>query len=191
MKLTCPYFKDGHTIPTMFTGDGEDISPPLQWQDAPGQTKSFAMIVEDPDAPSGLFTHWVIYNIPPIINAFDREVPHGAHYGENILQGMNDFGKMGYGGPKPPDGEHRYIFRLFALDTVLEQGPGLKRQALLDAIGGHILMEAQLTGLYATQMEDNEGAETPDEDDAYDLAVRSGPQVDMPPASDPRTRPNL
>jgi Raf kinase inhibitor-like YbhB/YbcL family protein len=169
MHLTCPYFKDGHSIPVAFTQEGDNISPPLQWSDAPEGTGSYAIIVEDPDAPVGLVTHWVIYNIPPIIQAFDREVPHGAHYGEYILQGMNTMKKMGYEGPKPPDGEHRYFFRLFALKGRPDLEAGATREQLLQAMEGMILEETQLMGRYATGNAGAEGVFPPK--DSYDAAV--------------------
>lgn len=170
MQLTSPYFKEGKHIPVTFTQEGENVSPPLQWSGAPEGTQSYAIIVEDPDAPKGLVVHWVIYNIPVIIEAFDREVPHGAHYGESILQGVNTMGKMGYEGPKPPDGEHRYFFRLFALDTELKLEAGADRDQLLAAMEGHVLAEAKLMGRYATGNAHASSVTVPAED-AYDETV--------------------
>lgn len=172
MYLTSPYFKQGQSIPKTFTQEGDNISPPLMWGDAPEGTKSYAIIMEDPDAPTGLITHWIVYNIPTIIEAFDREVPHGAHYGESILQGMNTMKKMGYEGPKPPDGEHRYIFRLFALDAALDLEPGADREKILAAIKGRVLEETQLMGRYATGNTNAASVQVPMED-AYDAAVNT------------------
>ena len=174
MKLSSPVFENGQSIPALFTHDGDNISPPLHWSDAPKGTQSFAMIVEDPDAPSGVFTHWVIYNLPPVMQALDREVPEGGRYGSQAFQGMNDFHRIGYGGPQPPQGEHRYFFTLYALDTVLNLQQGVSKNKLLKAMEGHILDKAELMGRYEKQDQPDiarELAEEREHEDAYDLSV--------------------
>jgi Raf kinase inhibitor-like YbhB/YbcL family protein len=152
LALTSPRFKDGDLIPIAYTGEGEDLSPPLQWSNPPAGTKSLALIVEDPDAPDPqnprmTWSHWVVYNIPP----GTQGLPEGAN--PDVLpagarQGMNDWNRQGYGGPMPPVGRHRYYFRLYALDTVLPDLGRTSRLDLLDAMDGHILGEAELIGLY-------------------------------------------
>ena len=176
MELHSPAFENAQPIPALFTHDGENISPPLHWSNVPEDTQSLALIVEDPDAPSGVFTHWVIYNLPPMMQGLDREVPEGGHYGDQAQQGINDFHTMGYGGPRPPSGEHRYIFRLFALDKMLRLDSEVTKEILLQAIEGHVLAEATLTGLYAKHergdvaLEHELSAERSQED-AYDRSV--------------------
>jgi Raf kinase inhibitor-like YbhB/YbcL family protein len=148
-KLTSPAFKDGEAIPPRFTGDGEDVSPALQWTDVPAGTKSFALVADDPDAPRGTWVHWVAYCIPGDRKELKEAVPKQPRTPDGILQGKNDFGKVGYNGPAPPPGKpHRYFFRLYALDFELTAEPGLAKQALLKAIEGHVLGEGQLMGTY-------------------------------------------
>jgi Raf kinase inhibitor-like YbhB/YbcL family protein len=150
MELLSPAFEEGQRIPALFTRDGDNISPPLQWRGVPDSAKTLALIMEDPDAPNGLFTHWIIYNLPATLPGLDHEVPAGGHYGGGALQGINDYGGVGYGGPQPPGHEeHRYILRLLALDERLPLGPEADREELLGIMSGHIIDEAQLTGRYA------------------------------------------
>lgn len=142
-------FSDGQTIPKEYTADGKNISPPVTWTDPPTGTKSFAIICEDPDAPGGTFTHWLIYNVPAELRSLEPGVPRDKKLTNGALQGKNDFGDIGYGGPDPPPGKpHRYIFHLYALDSVLDVQPEIERKDLLNAIQGHILAEAQLIGMY-------------------------------------------
>jgi Raf kinase inhibitor-like YbhB/YbcL family protein len=153
LTLTSPSFGHGDLIPRNHTADGLNRSPPLTWTEVPAGTRSLALVVEDPDAPDPaapqrIFTHWIIYNLPPtpghLALAASRErLPAGAQ------AGRNDFGQTGYGGPAPPIGRHRYFFRLFALDTVLpaDLGP-VDRATLMRTIGSHILEEAELMGVY-------------------------------------------
>jgi Raf kinase inhibitor-like YbhB/YbcL family protein len=174
MKLNSPAFHDGENIPALFTQDGDNISPPLQWSNAPELTASFALVLEDPDAPGGVFTHWVLYNLPNVMRGIDREVPVGGHYGTQALQGINSFGEMGYGGPKPPSGEHRYVFTLYALDLVLDLEEGATKEDLFRAMDGHIIDQAELTGLYAKHEAvdvSKQLSEERSEEDAYDLSV--------------------
>lgn len=149
MKLRSDAFNDGAPIPTKYTCDGVDVSPPLRWSGAPAGTKCFALICDDPDAPRGTWVHWVLYNLPAPITelpeGFSREavLPNGAR------QGLTDFKRTGYGGPCPPPGSpHRYHFKLYALDMELKLKPRSSKADLLAAIDGHVLAEASLTGVY-------------------------------------------
>jgi len=168
MKLTSPAFSSGETIPTIYTQFGDNISPPLEWFDIPDRAGSLALIVEDPDAPNGVYTHWLIYNIPTSMKGLDSEVPPGSHYGTQILQGKNEQDLLGYLGPKPPDRQHRYIFDLYALDGALPLEEGATKEELLQAMHGHIIDQAKLTGLYSPN-DVNEGGAV---EDAYDLSAR-------------------
>ncbi|HUX79975.1 MAG TPA: YbhB/YbcL family Raf kinase inhibitor-like protein [Alphaproteobacteria bacterium] len=148
MKLVSSAFGNFEPIPIKYTGEGEDLSPPLRWQDVPEGTRSLALICDDPDAPHGTWDHWVLYNIPPAIGVLGEGTvtpPHG------IQSGTNSWGKTGYGGPLPPSGQHRYFFTLYALDTVLQLPEELTKGNLLQAMQGHILAEASLVGVYERQ----------------------------------------
>lgn len=149
LTLTSPAFKEGAAIPSANTCDGANASPPLQWSGVPSQAKSLALICEDPDAPGGTFTHWVLYNLP----ASTTELKEGqATLPEKAAQGKNDFDKAGYGGPCPPAGNpHRYIFHLYALDTPLTLSDSASKQDLQSAILDHILAEGVLMGKYQRQ----------------------------------------
>jgi Raf kinase inhibitor-like YbhB/YbcL family protein len=148
LTITSAAFEQGGMIPKKYTGDAENISPPLAWSEIPGQAKSLALIVDDPDAPSGDWVHWVVYNMPATM----KEMPEDIGPDERVpgigIQGKNDFGKIGWGGPYPPSGTHRYFFRLYALDVVLDDLPGLTKKQLLAAIQGHILAQGELMGQY-------------------------------------------
>ena len=147
--LTSTAFEEGKRIPTRYTCDGEDLSPPLSWKGIPEGTRSLTLVVEDPDAPRGTFVHWVIYNIPPGLSGLPEGVPRQGKLENGALQGVNDFGVIGYRGPCPPPGKpHRYSFILRALDTKLSLGPGATRAELEEAIKGHVLGEAKLMGTY-------------------------------------------
>jgi Raf kinase inhibitor-like YbhB/YbcL family protein len=143
MKLSSSAFDDNGSIPSEYTCDGGDISPPLFFSNAPENTISLALIVDDPDAPMGTWVHWLVWNIPANKTGFSQ--------GENITypQGKNDFGNFDYGGPCPPSGTHRYFFKLYALDTTLKLNKGSTKNQLESAMSGHILEEAQLIGIYA------------------------------------------
>jgi len=141
MRLGSPAFAEGGAIPSVHTCDGEDVSPPLTWQDVPEGAGAFAVIVTDPDA--GGFVHWLLTDIP----ASTRELPQGE--GDAIgVPGRNDFGGTGWGGPCPPSGEHRYVFTLYALSGRLGIGPGESATRVRDAMQGRVLGEGQLTGIY-------------------------------------------
>ena len=145
MKITSSAFQEGANIPSKFTCDGENTSPPLQIADIPSEAKSLALVVDDPDVPSGLFTHWAVWNIPPQTTAVgEGNAPKG-------VQGTNDFGKSGYGGPCPPSGTHRYYFKVFALDRELDLPFGAKRGQLDAAMKGHVVAQGDLIGRYSRQ----------------------------------------
>ncbi len=142
-------FGPDEAVPPRFTCDGEDTSPALSWSDAPQDTQSYVLIVDDPDAPGGVFTHWVAYNIPTGAGSLPEGVEKTERPQSGGLQGRNDFGDIGYGGPCPPSGPaHRYQFTLYALDGLLDLGPGASKEDVLDAVQGHVLAEAQLVGSY-------------------------------------------
>lgn len=164
MELTCPSFKEGDSIPAKFTCHGADLSPELHIDNIPATAKSLVLICEDPDAPSGNWVHWVLYNIPPEMTVIPENVlkvvtPVLKTKGKEValMQGRNDFGKYGYGGPCPPHGApHRYFFRLYALDskpvfTREETVRGIIRKSMLEKIKGHIVAEAVLMGIYQRQ----------------------------------------
>jgi Raf kinase inhibitor-like YbhB/YbcL family protein len=150
MKLTSEGFKEGGMLPSRFTCDGAGVSPPLEWGDVPDGTQAFALICEDPDAPSGVFTHWVLFNLPRGSRELGEGIPKHEILPIGARQGTNSFSDIGYGGACPPltDREHRYVFKLFALDTDLDLKPGAKKEQLLDAMSDHILAETQLIGRY-------------------------------------------
>ncbi len=148
MKLSSPAFKDGAAIPRVHTCDDRDISPALKWEGAPQGVKSFALICDDPDAPRGTWVHWVIFNIPPDKQELPENLPTKDSLTDGTKQGKNDFGNIGYGGPCPPGGTHRYFFKLYALDASVQLQAGCTKAQLLDAMKGHILAEAQLMATY-------------------------------------------
>lgn len=148
MKIFSSSIEEGRKIPSRFTCDGENLSPQLSWSDTPGNTKTLALIFEDPDAPGGIFVHWVVYNIPKGVTNFPEGIT-SENLPEGAKEGTNHFGDIEYGGPCPPSGTHRYYFRLYALDTELQLKPGAGRRDLLKAMEGHILDQAQLMGTYS------------------------------------------
>ncbi|RME81372.1 MAG: YbhB/YbcL family Raf kinase inhibitor-like protein [Caldilineae bacterium] len=149
MKLTSPAFAYGQRIPRKYTCDDRDISPPLQWEGAPAATESFALIMDDPDAPVGTWDHWLIFDIPAGTNSLPEAVPTDPTLADGSVQGLNSWRRTGYGGPCPPRGEHRYFFRLYALDTQLKLGPNTDKGRLKKAMEGHILAQAELMGVYS------------------------------------------
>jgi len=150
MSISSSAFPDGARIPVTYTCKGKNISPPLAWTDAPKGTGSYALILEDPDTARGTLTHWIVFNIPYDSNSLSEAVPDQAHSFAAFSQGNNSFGKTGYDGPCPPSGQsHRYIFSLYALDTVLSQlKAGVSKSEILDATQGHVLGFARLTGIF-------------------------------------------
>ncbi len=149
--ITSPAFANQATIPGKYTGDGEDVSPPLAWTGAPEATRSFALICDDPDAPVGTWVHWVIWNIPATETGLAEAIPpERPELSNGARQGTNDFRKTGYGGPAPPRGPvHRYFFKLYALDTTLDLAPGARKSALETALDGHVLAKTELVGRYS------------------------------------------
>ena len=148
LTLTSERLQDG-LVPKEFTCEGEDKSPALSWTAAPTGTESFALTVTDPDAPSGTFTHWVLYNLPANINGLPEGVPKQGQLAHGGRQGKSDFGKVGYGGPCPPAGKpHRYVFTLYALDTMIDVPAGAPRDHLEAAMKGHVLAKGELTARY-------------------------------------------
>jgi hypothetical protein len=148
MKITSPAFAPNGLIPTQHTCDGQDLSPPLAWHDVPETAQSLALVCDDPDAPQGTFVHWVLYNLPADLAALPEGAFQRPTFEQAGLQGKNDFGKTGYGGPCPPGGTHRYYFTLYALDQPLPLGAGATKSQVLQAIAGHVLAETQLMGRY-------------------------------------------
>lgn len=150
MKFESDAFAANSKIPVKYTCDGESISPPLKWGEPPSQTKSIALIVDDPDAPNGTFVHWVFYNLPPQTRNLPPAIPTTAKV-EGGIQGKNGRNDFGYTGPCPPNGTHRYFFKLYALDTVLNLDPGATKDKLQAAMEHHILATAEFIGLYQRQ----------------------------------------
>ena len=138
-------------IPLRYTCDGQDISPGLQWAAIPEEARSLALIADDPDAPSGTFVHWVLYGLSAERHELTENMPKDEILPNGARQGINDFGRTGYGGPCPPSGTHRYYFTLYALDTDIDLPPGESKAALLDAMEGHILAKGQIMGRYKRQ----------------------------------------
>ena len=149
MQLISPAFEHGGKIPVRYTCDGEDISIPLQFLEIPEKAVSLALIMDDPDAPMGVFVHWVIYNIPAELSELPEGIPPQPYLEMGIRQGTNSFGKIGYGGPCPPDGAHRYMLKLYALDVAMDLDAGMTKHQLLSAMEGHIIDSAGLMGIYA------------------------------------------
>jgi Raf kinase inhibitor-like YbhB/YbcL family protein len=151
-ELTSSAIRAHQDLPTRFSCDGARHSPPLAWSGAPQQTATFALIVDDPDAPHGVFTHWVLFNLPADLDHLDENLPPESQLASGARQGFNDFGRIGYGAPCPPRGEtHRYCFTLYALDTQLRLPTGATRQQTLQALQPHILAQAQLVAVYHRQ----------------------------------------
>jgi Raf kinase inhibitor-like YbhB/YbcL family protein len=159
--LSTSFERDGE-IPTNFTCQGSDISPALAWTQAPPKTQSFALIMEDPDAPHGPFVHWLVYDLPPTSTGIAEGLPKESHLQDGTLQGKNGFGKIGYSGPCPPAGSpHRYVFRLYALNIKLKLKPEASWTDLWNAIKGHSLGTAELAGRYQTSQQTRTAAEGP------------------------------
>lgn len=152
--LTSTAFTEGQAIPTPHACadlQGKDMSPPLAWSAAPSGTQSFALIAEDPDAPGGIWTHWIIYNIPVSTTSLSEGYPLGAVQAGGVAQGLSDFGVAGYGGMCPPSGTHRYYFKLYALNSTITLPATAKRADFLGAINGRVLGEASLMGRYSAK----------------------------------------
>ena len=149
MELKSSAFTAGEMIPQKYTCDGPDVSPPLSWSDVPAGAKSLALIADDPDAPMGTWVHWVAWNIPPNARGLEEGVPKKDSLPNGLKQGTTDFRSIGYGGPCPPSGTHRYFFKLYALDTSLNLPPSTTKKDLEKAIQGHLLQQVELMGKYA------------------------------------------
>lgn len=141
-------FQEGGSIPARYTCDGENTSPQIAWEEPPAGTKSLVLIMEDLDAPLGVFTHWVVYNIPPDSRELREGVPTDSRLEDGTLQGENSFKKTAYGGPCPPAGTHRYQFTVYALDTTLGLEAEVNKKQVIEAMEGHILARGMLTGSY-------------------------------------------
>ena len=149
LVITSSAFSDGQAIPNRYSCDGPDVSPDLAWSGVPEGAASLALICDDPDAPMGTWVHWVLFNIPVDADGLPAEIPSDAALENGARHGTNDFRRLGYGGPCPPGGTHRYFFKLYALDTMLELESGITKAQLLEAMEGHILAEGQLMGTYS------------------------------------------
>lgn len=145
LTITSRAFAQGQAIPAKYTCDDQDVSPPLHWDNVPPTTQSLALIMDDPDAPAGIWVHWVLFNLPA--NLLD--LPEKAVPPQGSLEGKNGWGRTGYRGPCPPSGSHRYFFKLYALDTTLTLGSGAGKEQLLKAMEGHILAQGELMGTYS------------------------------------------
>jgi Raf kinase inhibitor-like YbhB/YbcL family protein len=148
IKLTSTAFKEGEAIPRAYTCDGVNISPPLEWSGIPSTGKTIAIVADDPDAPGGTWVHWILYNLPADNIGLVENLPASETLKAGGFQGRNDFGKIGYGGPCPPSGMHRYFFKIYALDGELPLKAGATKAELMKAMEGHIIVQGQLMGTY-------------------------------------------
>ena len=148
LKVTSPAFKNGEMILKKYTCDGEEVSPPLEWSGIPAGTNSIALISDDPDAPMGTWVHWVIFNMPPDTKGLPENIPHKETLDNGARQGIDDSRQIGYGGPCPPSGTHRYYFKVYALDKMLDLKSGILKKDLLKAMEGHILAQGEIMGRY-------------------------------------------
>lgn len=148
IKLTSTAFKEGESIPRAYTCDGVNISPPLEWSGVPKTAKTIAIVADDPDAPGGTWVHWVLYNLPANNIGLVENLPATENLTAGGFQGKNDFGKIGFGGPCPPSGTHRYFFRIFALDSELPLKAGATKAELMKAMDDHVVLQGQLMGTY-------------------------------------------
>jgi hypothetical protein len=146
LSISSSAFAAGAAIPAVYTCRGKGISPPIAWSGAPETARSLALIMDDPDAPAGTFVHWVIYNLPATATGLPESVPGAATLPDGSLQGSNSARRTGYTAPCPPSGTHRYFFKVYALDSVLELASGANKEALLKAMQGHILTRGELMG---------------------------------------------
>ena len=142
-------FASLQSIPAQYTCNGQDISPPLMWKNIPENTKSFAIICDDPDAPGGMWVHWVCYDIPRSVDSIEENIPKTDSLPVGGKQGTTDFGRIGYGGPCPPSGVHRYFFKVYALDVMLGLPSGKTKKEIERAMKGHIVAQGELVGKYS------------------------------------------
>lgn len=148
IKIKSSAFEEGEIIPKKYSCEGVNVSPPLQWSSSPADVESFVLICEDPDAPSGLWAHWIIFNLPAETTALPEFIMEREVLENGAQQGLNDFGTIGYRGPCPPGGTHRYYYRIFALDIMLHLTSRINRQDLLEAMIGHIIDQGHIMGIY-------------------------------------------
>lgn len=148
IKIKSTAFEEGGMIPKKYTCDGRDVSPPLAWNSVPEGTKSLALICDDPDAVMRTWVHWVLFNIPADTRELSENIPPQKTLTDGAKQGINDFRKIGYGGPCPPGGTHRYYLKLYALDTEINLEAGATKEQLMRAMEGHILAEGKIMGKY-------------------------------------------
>ncbi len=148
-ELKSSAFAHESAVPSKYTCDGADVSPPLAWSGAPAGTKSYALVVDDPDAPAGTWVHWVVWNIPASASALTENIAAAAELPDGTRQGISDFKRPGWGGPCPPSGTHRYYFKLYALDALLDISATATKRDLEAAMKGHVLGQATLRGTYA------------------------------------------
>lgn len=150
LNVTSSSFKEGASIPIKYTGQGQDISPALQWEPGPASTKSFVLIADDPDAPGGTWVHWIIFNIPPTVTSLPEDVSIDTVPG--AMEGTNSWARANYGGPQPPAGNaHRYYFKIYALDTLLDFNENVTKTDLEKAMDGHIIAQGYIMGRYQHQ----------------------------------------
>jgi Raf kinase inhibitor-like YbhB/YbcL family protein len=150
-ELTSTAFAQEEPVPAKYSCDSDNVSPPLQWSDPPNDTQSFALIMDDPDAPVGTWIHWVLYDLPADARDLPEAIPADADLSDGSRHGENSWRRTDYGGPCPPSGTHRYFFKLYALDTMLGLDIGATKTQLLQAMEGHILTETELMGTYSKQ----------------------------------------
>lgn len=149
LSVTSTSFEQGGKIPSRYTCDGANVSPPLRWKGAPEDTSSFVLITDDPDAPMGTWVHWIVYNIPGTLSELPEAVAKKAMLNNGSKQGRTSFGDIGYGGPCPPSGSHRYFFKIYALDTELTLDPQkATKNTVLNAIEDHVIAYGELMGTY-------------------------------------------
>jgi Raf kinase inhibitor-like YbhB/YbcL family protein len=148
LKLTSAAFGANETIPDRYTCGGTNVSPPLSWHGTPAEAKSLVLLCDDPDSSRQPWSHWVLYDIPPTVDELEEDIPSDSRLSSGALQGRNDFGDIGYGGPCPSSGTHHYYFRLYALDSEIEIPPGANRAQVLDLIRDHVVAESDLMGRY-------------------------------------------
>ena len=151
MKITSHAFANEAPIPEVHSKQGGNVSPPLEWTGVPDQTVSLALIVDDPDAPKGLFTHWLVYGLKPDTRGLAEHQPATGELPNGARQGLNGFGESGYGGPQPPEGTHRYYFHLYALDTETDLPAGWTREEINGVIEGHVIADTTLMGRYTNR----------------------------------------
>ncbi len=144
LTVTSTAFKEGKMIPKKYTCDGTNVSPQLAWSGVPTDARSIALVCDDPDAPSGTFVHWVVFNMPSVT----KEIPEAGGLPAGSLRGINDFKRLDYGGPCPPSGTHRYYFKIYAVDMTLNLKEGATQSDLLSAMQGHVLAQGQIMGTY-------------------------------------------